>query len=387
MDTIRSAGAVASILVVDDTPANLKLLTSLLKAQGYKARPVPNGRLALQSARHDPPDLILLDVNMPEMSGYEVCEELQQDDRLRDVPVLFISALGETLDKVKAFQVGGADYVTKPFQFEELEARVKAHLALRRQKRQLQESYENLRQLEASRDSLVHMIVHDLRTPLSAIHAALLTLERWEADRLSATGGELVQGAARSAEHLIDMVTSLLDVSRMEAGEIKLDLSECDLRAVAKETVARLEKLAEGYFLTFVWPEPPVLAVCDRELIGRVLQNLLGNALKYTPAGGRIRLSVERHGPSVRVAVLDTGRGIPEDCRDRIFEKYGQAETRQDGRKYSTGLGLYFCRLAVEAHGGRIGVDSEIGGGSQFWFELPALGTEPRQDQPSAVED
>ena len=132
----------ASILVVDDTLPNLELLSEMLKERGYRVRPVPSGDLALQAARSNPPDLILLDIHMPEMDGYEVCERLKADEKLQDIPVLFISGLSETTDKVKAFRVGGADYITKPFQFEELEARVATHLDLRRQRRQLRESAE-----------------------------------------------------------------------------------------------------------------------------------------------------------------------------------------------------------------------------------------------------
>src|ERR1700679_444931 len=141
----------ASILVVDDTAANLQVLAGMLKERGYKARPVPGGKLALSAARRDPPDLILLDINMPEMNGYEVCEHLKADEKLKGIPVIFISALTEQLDKVKAFAIGGVDYLTKPFQMEELHARVETHLKLRR----LQIRWgENSRHLESARDRL-----------------------------------------------------------------------------------------------------------------------------------------------------------------------------------------------------------------------------------------
>ena len=148
---ISSAGQPASILVVDDTPANLQVLAGMLKDRGYKVRPVPSGKLALQAARRDPPDLILLDINMPEMNGYEVCEHLKADDTLKGIPVIFISALTEPLDKVKAFAIGGVDYLTKPFQMEELHARVETHLKLRRLQMELE---EYSRHLELARERL-----------------------------------------------------------------------------------------------------------------------------------------------------------------------------------------------------------------------------------------
>ena len=139
MEQRMSREDVPNVIVVDDTPANLQLLTGMLKERGYKVRPVPSGKLALQAAKNDPPDLILLDIMMPEMDGYEVCERLKADEKLREIPVIFISALNETMDKVKAFGVGGVDYVTKPFQFEEVDARVSTHLKLQRQRRELKE--------------------------------------------------------------------------------------------------------------------------------------------------------------------------------------------------------------------------------------------------------
>ena len=148
---ISGAGQPASILVVDDTPANLQVLAGMLKDRGYKVRPVPSGKLALLAARRDPPDLILLDINMPEMNGYEVCEHLKADDNLKGIPVIFISALTEQLDKVKAFAIGGVDYLTKPFQMEELHARIETHLKLRRLQIELE---EYSRHLELARERL-----------------------------------------------------------------------------------------------------------------------------------------------------------------------------------------------------------------------------------------
>src|SRR5271163_1581435 len=150
----RGAGQPASILVVDDTPANLQVLAGMLKDRGYKVRPVPSGKLALLAARRDPPDLILLDINMPEMNGYEVCEHLKADDTLKGIPVIFISALTESLDKVKAFATGGVDYITKPFQMEELHARVETHLKLRRLQVDVEESNSRLESINGrmSRD-------------------------------------------------------------------------------------------------------------------------------------------------------------------------------------------------------------------------------------------
>jgi signal transduction histidine kinase len=314
---------------------------------------------------------------MPDMNGFEVCEQLKADPKLADTPVIFISGNNETADKVKAFSVGGVDYVTKPFHMAEVEARVATHLELRRKRRELQESYEALRRLETLRDSLVHMVVHDLRSPLAAISACLEVI-KWDAEEQHRR--ELasdVETALHATRTIIRLVNSVLDVSRMEGTEMRLQLGMNDVVTVARESVDELESLVGARQLVRELPDEPVMAVLDRDVVSRILQNLLGNALKFTPAAGVITLAVEANDDMVRVAVSDTGPGIPREYRERVFEKFGQVEAASRGQKFSTGLGLTFCRLAVEAHGGRIGVESEVGRGSTFWFVLPRKGPPP----------
>lgn len=366
--------AIPDILVVDDTPANLQLLTGMLKERGYKVRPVPSGKLALQAAKSALPDLILLDINMPEMDGYEVCAQLKRDERTRDVPVLFISALNETMNKVLAFGVGGLDYITKPFQFEEVDARVAAHLKLRRlqldlatRNHELQQSNAELRRLQELRDNLTQMIVHDLRSPLTAVFGTYELLKD-DADNLSKESRTMLEFSRRAMDEILSMINSLLDVSKIEAGELQLNRSDCDLVALAREA-ANVLAGARGDRQVLIEPEnEPLPLSVDRDLIFRVLQNLLGNAIKFTRANGEIRMRLARHDGWARISVVDNGPGIPPEYHQRIFEKFGQVRTHQ---RMGTGLGLTFCRLAVEAHGGAIGVDSEVGKGSTFWFELP----------------
>jgi signal transduction histidine kinase len=372
-DSLRSDSG-ASILVVDDTPANLQVLVGMLKEHGHRVRPVLEGRLALRAARAEVPDLVLLDINMPDMNGFEVCEQLKADPKLADTPVIFISGNTETVDKVRAFSVGGVDYVTKPFQMAEVEARVATHLELRRKRRELQESYESLRRLETLRDSLVHMVVHDLRSPLAAISASLEVI-KWDAEEQHrAVLASDVEMALHATRTIIRLVNSVLDVSKMEGTEMRLQFGLCDVAAVARESMDELESLVGTRRLVREWPDEPVMALVDRDVVARIMQNLLGNALKFTPSTGAITVAVEANDDMVRVAVTDTGPGIPREYRERVFEKFGQVEAASRGQKFSTGLGLTFCRLAVDAHGGRIGVDSEIGRGSTFWFVLPRKG-------------
>jgi two-component system sensor histidine kinase/response regulator len=368
-----------SILVVDDTPANLLLLASMLKERGYEARPVPGGRLALQAAANDPPDLILLDITMPDMSGYEVCERLKASSELADIPVIFISASSETLDKVKAFGVGGVDYVTKPFRFEEVHARVATHLSLRQLRSklaarnlELETSLDQLRRLEAMRDSLVHMIIHDLRSPLTAICMLLDSVVRG-GDEASAIGQRAdIERARSAAKKMIHMVNAVLDVSKMEAGEMVLDRSVWNVVDLVREIMEEVGPLAIDRQLVCDAQAEHFPALADRGMVARVLQNLLSNAIRFSPPRSEIRVGVDRLGAEVLVSVSDEGQGIPADQQTRIFEKFAQVEARSQGKSQrTTGLGLTFCKLAVEAHGGQIGVISQTGKGSSFWFTLP----------------
>ena len=370
-----------AILMVDDTPANLELLSGMLRARGYSVRAAVSGKLALQAARKSPPSLILLDINMPGMTGYEVCAELKSDEKLKDIPVIFLSALVETIDKVKAFGIGGVDYITKPFQLEEVEARVGTHLELRRQKRKVQESYDKLRELERTRDTLVHMIVHDLRSPLTAVYGLLELLKENGVQTLPAEQRLYVDQAAKSAKEMIGIVSDILDASKLEGGQMKLRLADCDLAAAVKDTISGLAPLFGRREIRFSPPDRPALVRADCELVSRVLQNLLANALKFTPDVAHIELALEPADGSLRVSVRDDGPGIAPEHRSKIFEKFAQVGLPTGSPKHSTGIGLAFCKLAVEAHGGRIGVDGEAAG-SRFWFELPLNG--PAAPAPAA---
>jgi len=362
----------SSILVVDDTPANLQMLADMLKRRGYRARPVPSGRLALQAAKVDPPDLILLDVNMPEMDGYEVCAELKKDPALAAIPVIFISAYGETADKMRAFTAGGLDYITKPFHVEEVEARVAVHLQLRRQQRELETMLAQQRELENMRDSMVHMIVHDLRAPLTAVFNYLDLVREQEAGFIAPESMQNLDFAMKASRWMVQMVNVLLDASKIESGQMTLRRVECDVGDVVSDAIDAIRSLADEK--NVLYQSSHVRAAVDRDAIARVVQNLVTNAVKLTPPGGDVRISLQTKDESLRVEVSDHGPGIAAEHHPKIFEKFGQLDTNVRQSIPSSGLGLYFCKLAVEAHGGSIGVNSEVGQGSTFWFELPLHG-------------
>ncbi len=361
---------VPSVLVVDDTAANLSLLCGMLKERGYRVRPVPRGDLALEAAWSDPPDLVLLDISMPEMDGFEVCRRLKADPRSAEIPVIFLIAHTETTEKVKAFALGGVDYVTKPFQIAEVHARVATHIELCRQKRELKESRDRLRELEELRDSLVHLVVHDLASPLTTIDAVLQVVRRAEADRLSERARAGLEECGVAVGTIKAMVGSMLEVSKLEAGALKVRPQRCDLAEIARRVLAGMRATA-GERTIVIEPDCATPVDADADLVTRVVQNLLGNALKFTPTGGEIRIGIAAEGEALRVTIADTGPGVPREFQERIFEKFGQVEAHSAGQRRSAGLGLTFCKLAVEAHGGRIGVDSDGAHGSTFWFTLP----------------
>lgn len=366
-----------TVMVIDDTPTNLTLLNDILQKMNYRVQAFPRGDLAIKAALKKPPDLILLDIMMPELNGFEVCKILKGHDHLKDVPIIFISALDDIQNKVKAFSVGGVDYVTKPFQYEEVHARVKTHLELNEQKKKLKENYKRLKELEAMRDSLVHMIVHDLRSPLMSITGFLdLTLM----EKLPEKATEYLTHVKDSSNMLLELINTLLDVSKMESGRMELTYSPVDINEIVRKVLSSYASLKRERTLELKSERKEIVVPCDEQLIERVIWNLVGNSLKFTPEkGGRIIVTTRLSELHAIVSVSDNGHGIPEEYQGKIFDKFSQAALKKSGTRASTGLGLTFCKLVVEAHGGKIYVKSRENEGSTFFVELPlAPQTSPR---------
>ena len=365
-----------SVMIVDDLPANLRLLVRMLRNQQYRVRPFPNGRLALSSAEQDPPDLIVLDISMPEMDGYEVCQVLKSRDRLKDIPVIFLSALDDTADKVRAFRAGGVDYITKPFQLEEIRARINTHLPRRKLEReqktrneQLQSSLGRLQELEAFRDGLVHMLVHDMRSPLTSILNNCEFLNHTLDTSPVSESFEVLSDVQSSAQRLAEMINELLDVNRLESGQLPLNRSDISPDQLIQQSLSTVVKHNEPTRIA-VQCQTNRPVSCDINLMQRVVCNLLDNAQKFSPPNSPIKLVLREDPAGLRVEVSDVGPGIPIAFRHRIFEKFARLDSTT--HRLSVGLGLTFCKLAVEAHSGTIGVDSPSGGtGSRFWFTLP----------------
>lgn len=365
----------ARLLVVDDSVPHLRILARGLEEAGFEVQTAESGEAALAAALASPPDLVLLDVGLPGLDGYETCRLIHQQAQFASTPVIFISGLAEVADKMAAFAAGGADYVTKPFQLEEVRARITAHLELARLRREaelhaqtLDTSLAKLRELERFRHDLVHMVAHDMRSPLMAVTGYLELLDL-DHDRLGEDQREFVDQALDGARTLVRLIDSMLDTDRLETGKLPLQLADRDLRAILDLAVASLGPGNAHRFAIEARTPGRMVVHADGEILRRVIANLLANALRNSSEEERIRVVASSTADIVRLEILDRGARIPEEFRARVFEKYASRSGDRDRR--SVGLGLPFCRLAIEAHGGHIGfVTGEDD--TTFWIELPA---------------
>lgn len=365
---VTSIQKIPNILIVDDIPANLKVLGDILKEEGYKVRPVPNGALALQVAEKERPDLILLDIMMPDMDGYEVCRRLKENKLLHDIPVIFISALSETNDVVKALKYGGVDYITKPFRAEEISARVKTHIKLRRQSIELQE-------LNVTKDRFFSIIAHDLRGPMGGF-MGLTDLLTEELNNMSMAEIQEFLGSMRdSATNLFKLLENLLQWARVQQGGIILSRERILFRQIITESLEMIQESAKKKGITIVCDISDQLEVfADSNLIQTVIRNLVSNAVKFSTRGGTVNITAKTtEDESVEISVKDMGIGMNQNMVESLFRldvKNGRPGTEGE---QSTGLGLLLCKEFIEKHGGNISVESEVGKGSVFTFNIPPL--------------
>lgn len=357
------------VLIVDDDSYVCATMEALLKNEGHQLLFASSGAEGQAKALAEHPDVILLDVMMPEMDGYEVCRRLKADPATAAIPVLLVTALTERKERLKGIEAGANDYLTKPIDAQDLRLRVRNAIYTRKLYDQLQQSFEQLKELEALRDNLTHMIVHDMRSCLGSVLGFAQLLKASAKSKLDERETNFLNKVERNTNLLLDMVISLLDISRLEAGQMPLRMNPCNLYDLTRAAIQPLEALLGGRTVEVQRPEPPFTVICDLDLTRRVLANLVGNAIKYTGDDGRIEVCFERLPQAVKVLVKDNGPGIPREMHKRIFEKFSQGRSEQ--RALGVGLGLAFCKLAVEAHGGSIGVESDVGCGSTFWFILP----------------
>ena len=415
----------ARVLLVDDTPANLKLLRQALEPEGYSILVAPSGEAALKLAPSAHPDLILLDVQMPGLDGFETCRCLKQDPVTQDIPVIFVTARAETESVVEGFRAGGIDYVVKPFQAEEVLARVRTHLKIDRLTRHLEASNRSLaeanRQIQEATERKSRFLAnmsHELRTPMNAILGFTDLVLRRSGDALPERQRDNLMKVKQSADHLLNLINDILDLSRIEAGRLEVRAERLDVKgliAACCDTVSPLVR--PGVTLRYEVSDEVGEAHTDGARLRQIVINLLSNALKFTEEG-EVKVRVARpptaigtrpstadRGPEtedrscslrspvvgrpsfflpssvvgrpsedgfLEIAVSDTGVGIPSDALGYIFEEFRQVAGSSQQHK-GTGLGLSITKKLTELLGGTIGVESEVGKGSTFTVKIPMV--------------
>lgn len=390
MNTATPRSEKGDILVVDDNPVNLRLLADMLTEHGYRVRGVLSGAMALTALSVMPSDIILLDISMPVMNGYELCRRLKEQDGTKDIPVIFVSALGETVDKVKGFETGGVDYITKPFQLEEVLARTETHIKTKRASQELKErNREILRDKEAAveandaKSRFLACMSHELRTPLNAIigYSELLQ-EEAEDENLEGFVSDL-EKIQTAAKHQLGVINDILDLSRIEAGRMELHLETVDIAALVMDVSSTVRPLAEKNKNRFEVDLPGDIGFmrADVTKVRQTLLNMLSNASKFTRQGEiclRLRRESEGGKKWVKMEVSDTGIGLTAEQLGRLFQPFSQAEGSTTKKYGGSGLGLIISKRLCQMMGGDMTAASEHGKGSTFSVTLP---TEPEKSR------
>lgn len=387
-DNIMENKSQSIILVVDDNPGNLGILFDYLDQAGFTVLLVQDSENAVKQAEDNIPDVILLDVMMPGLSGFEVCQHLKANARTAEIPVIFMTALTDTLDKVKGFDVGGVDYITKPIQHEEVLARVHAHLTIRRLQQELRKKNRVLEQyvtlleeknlelqtVNASKDRFFSIISHDLRTPFIGLQGLTQVLAEHFDDYTPDEIKHYIVKLHESSENFYALLANLLTWSRSQRGMIEHHPQPVELRELIKQNMAIFSPIAEQKQLTLNnLLREPLSVYADQPMAETVLRNLLSNAVKFSRPGGAINISAIRKDQHVEISVADSGIGIGQEHLPKLFridvtyKRIGTANER------GTGLGLILCKEFVEKNGGIIWVESEVGKGTTFTFTLPVI--------------
>ncbi len=387
----------STILVVDDSLVNLAVLDEILEREGYSVLLANNGERALTTARQSHPDLILLDVVMPGWDGFETCERIKRESDLTHIPILFLSGLGDTQNKVRALQVGGVDYVSKPFQEEELLARVRTHVELARLRGNLEDevarqteqirsllealqlSYQKAQESSMLKTQFLHNISHEFRTPMNIILG--MTEELMEDTELDDEQQEMATSVLNAGRQLMEILSNMLNFSQQFDGELAQDTVSFDLPTLVNEVLADYQPMAESREITLtsrISPDIPEELRGIRNYFRDVLDKLVNNAVKYNKPAGEVRLDInvmENYSDEQRlwleVNIQDTGIGIPEEKQEHLFEAFSQVDGSATREYGGMGMGLALSKMYVENMGGEIGHETLPEGGSLFWFRVP----------------
>lgn len=348
------------ILIVDDTPSNVVILIDLLQDEGYIIHEARDGQAAVDMVPTVMPDLILMDINMPRLNGFEACRRLKSSPATKDIPVVFISAWGELDDKINGFRAGGVDYITRPFQVEEVIARVRTHITIARQHRQIMA-------LNKLKDQLVRTVSHDLKNPLTGVrgYTDLLLDEQDPAERQ-----RMVVLIRRSADRMYRLITNLLDLTRIQEG-LQLERRTVQVSQLIQEALNDFEVQAQARQIQMAMelPNGDLKVSVDPLRMGQVVANLLSNAVKY--ARRQVIVRGEQIEDRLHLSIIDDGPGIPQEMQSRLFEAFYRAPTDTNRKVEGTGLGLSIAQGIVQQHGGIIRLHSVVGEGTMFEVLIP----------------
>ena len=362
------------ILIVDDVMSNVLLLKILLTNEKFQVCTANCGNACIEQARKEHPDLILLDVMMPDINGFDTAVIMKKDDELKDIPIIFLTALNTPQDLVKGFQVGASDFLTKPFNKEELVMRVMQQISLVAAKRIIQKQNKELKATLNNRDKMYSVIAHDLRSPMASIRMVLnLVVQSTSADTVGPELYTLLDQANRESEEVHDLLDNLLKWTKSQTGRLNVVLQDLDLNDIIPGVVEIFEMIAQTKHITLDLQktEDPLKVHADNDMLKTVLRNFMSNAIKFSPENSTIQIIMANEGEFARVSVKDEGVGIAADRLDTIFHK-GET-TYGTGGEEGSGLGLQLCQDFARKNGGDCYVESVEGQGSTFSFTVPLL--------------
>lgn len=362
------------ILIVDDVTSNVLLLKILLTNEKFQICTASNGHQCVEVARSEHPDLILLDVMMPELNGFDTAVILKKDPLTADIPIIFLTALNSPSDLVHGFQVGAHDFLTKPFNKEELIMRVMHQISLVAAKRYIIEQNEKLKRIISNRDKMYSVIAHDLRSPMASIRMVLnLCVNVVTPDMVGEEIFGLLDKANRESEETHDLLDNLLKWTKSQTGRLEVAYQNLELDDIVPGVVDIFTMIAEmkKIKLQYIPSEEHLKVRADNDMMKTVVRNFISNAIKFTPEGKRIEVYYKKSGEFAKISVRDHGVGIAPERIDTLFHK-GET-TYGTGGEEGSGLGLQLCADFARKNGGDVMVESTLGEGSTFSFLVPLL--------------
>jgi two-component system, sensor histidine kinase and response regulator len=363
------------ILLVDDDRLNLRILSGILRGEDYVLAEVNSGEAALALYPEFRPDLVLLDVMMPGIDGFETCRQIKETYGESSAPVVFITAKTESEDVVQGLAAGGADYLPKPFRPKEVTARIRAHLHSRLLVEQQKQLVDQLSKANAAKNKFLGMAAHDLRNPLASIRGLAEFLRDGAVGPLTPDQLDLVTTIHGASQSMLEMVNELLDLATIEAGELKLRQERKNIASLIEKSVSlsNNEAIKKRTKIIFVNDGDGLFVNIDPAKMRQVIDNLISNAVKYSPPGAMITVELHSGEEDCGFSVKDQGPGIPESERDKLFKDFSKLSTKPTAGEKSTGLGLAICHKIVTAHRGSITAENLPGGGCEFRVTLPLL--------------